>query len=97
LSLDYVYIDADHSYKSVQEDLIAWYPKVKVGGLFAGHDWWNKEVYSAVYEFAEMGEHRLYAVQHFHKGTHTALEAIHSDWWFIKGAKETLNFGVDVT
>ena len=38
-SLDFVWIDADHSYRKVLEDLNAWYPKVKIGGMFAGHDY----------------------------------------------------------
>jgi len=35
---DYVYIDGNHSAKSVYEDMTAWYPKVKVGGVLGGHD-----------------------------------------------------------
>jgi predicted O-methyltransferase YrrM len=38
-ALDFVYIDADHSYEAVVADLKLWWPKVKAGGLFAGHDW----------------------------------------------------------
>ena len=37
-SLDYVYIDARHDYSGVMEDLRAWYPKLRAGGLLAGHD-----------------------------------------------------------
>ena len=35
---DYLYLDADHSKKSVLADLKSWYPKVKNGGIIAGHD-----------------------------------------------------------
>jgi hypothetical protein len=35
---DFVYIDADHSYEACLADLRAWYPKVRRGGLIAGHD-----------------------------------------------------------
>lgn len=38
-SLDFVYIDADHSYKAVDQDIKAWLPKVKDGGIIAGHDY----------------------------------------------------------
>ena len=38
LSLDFVYIDASHEYEDVKTDILSWVPKVKVGGLVAGHD-----------------------------------------------------------
>lgn len=38
-SCDFVFIDADHAYEPVLEDLKAWFPKVKPGGVFAGHDY----------------------------------------------------------
>ena len=37
--VDFVYIDADHSYKGVWDDLCIWYPKVKIGGIIGGHDY----------------------------------------------------------
>ena len=36
---DLVFIDADHSYKSVIRDLAAWIPLIKNGGFIAGHDY----------------------------------------------------------
>ena len=38
-SLDFVYIDADHTYNGCKDDIKAWYPKVKRGGIIAGHDY----------------------------------------------------------
>lgn len=38
-TLDFVYIDGAHDYDSVVADLAAWTPKVKPGGLIAGHDY----------------------------------------------------------
>jgi len=38
-SLDYVFIDADHQYESVKKDILAWLPKIKPGGIIAGHDY----------------------------------------------------------
>lgn len=38
-SLDFVYIDVDHTYKSVKADIQAWLPKIKSGGIIAGHDY----------------------------------------------------------
>ena len=52
-SLDFVFIDASHEYDYVKKDIEAWFPKVKVGGIIAGHDYRNgwKDVDKAVNEF----------------------------------------------
>jgi predicted O-methyltransferase YrrM len=38
-SLTLVFIDALHAEESVREDITAWLPKVKPGGLLSGHDY----------------------------------------------------------
>lgn len=38
-TLDFVYIDANHSYDAVKQDLHDWYPKLKPGGIIAGDDY----------------------------------------------------------
>ncbi len=38
-SLDWVYIDANHSYEAAKEDIDLWWPKVKKGGMLSGHDY----------------------------------------------------------
>lgn len=38
-SLDMVYLDARHDYDSVFADIEAWLPKIKTGGILAGHDY----------------------------------------------------------
>jgi predicted O-methyltransferase YrrM len=37
-SLDFAFIDGNHLYESVCADLFAWWPKIRAGGLLAGHD-----------------------------------------------------------
>lgn len=37
-SFDFVFIDADHSMKSVLADLDNYWPKIRTGGIIAGHD-----------------------------------------------------------
>jgi hypothetical protein len=59
-SLDFVYLDANHALEAIRADIAAWYPKVKPGGLFCGHDFYirydndtNSDAQTAVLEFAE--------------------------------------------
>lgn len=40
-SMDFVFLDADHSYAGVKADLAAWVPKVRPGGWICGHDYRN--------------------------------------------------------
>ena len=49
--LDFIFIDGDHSYEGCLNDLKAWWPKVKSGGLFAGHDLYFVGVHQALQEF----------------------------------------------
>lgn len=51
-SLDYVYLDGDHTLEGVLADLKAYLPKLKVGGLIIGDDyklgeWWGEGVVKA--------------------------------------------------
>jgi hypothetical protein len=57
-TLDFVYIDAMHTFEAVLSDLGDWFPLVKSGGIIAGHDYNDGEfaegvhgVRSAVDEF----------------------------------------------
>lgn len=54
-SLDFVYIDANHKYEYVKNDIELWYPKIRKGGMLSGHDYihqlnWNEP------PFAENGK-----------------------------------------
>jgi predicted O-methyltransferase YrrM len=57
-SLDFIFLDASHLKQDVLNDLNAWWPKLKKGGLFGGHDYYivpntnlPTEVKQAVDEF----------------------------------------------
>lgn len=53
-SLGLVYLDAGHDYTSVWFDLVHWFPKLKQGGIMAGHDYTNPDygVHQAVNDWA---------------------------------------------
>lgn len=42
-SLDLIHIDACHSFDCVTNDLNAWVPKVRLGGIVSGHDYANSD------------------------------------------------------
>jgi hypothetical protein len=55
-SFDWIYVDGNHLYPYVRDDLARYDPKVKAGGLIAGDDygvsgWWGDGVTRAVDEF----------------------------------------------
>ena len=60
-TLDFVYLDGDHSYEGCMADLKAWYPKLKKGGLMGGHDFLNHAygIHKAVHEFAKSEVHTV--------------------------------------
>jgi hypothetical protein len=49
-SLDMVYIDGNHQYEAVKNDIQKWLPKIKKSGYIAGHDWTRADVKKAVVE-----------------------------------------------
>lgn len=52
-SLDFVFIDAQHTYEACKEDIETWFPKIRPGGLITGHDYRWDGVNRAVNEFAQ--------------------------------------------
>lgn len=51
-SLDFVYLDAGHDLKSVRADIAAWYPRIRPGGILAGHDYFDGPRHDIVYGVA---------------------------------------------
>jgi hypothetical protein len=42
-TFDFVFLDADHDYEAVRNDLHSWFPKVKRRGVLGGHDYLNAD------------------------------------------------------
>lgn len=77
-SLDMAYLDGNHGLSHIRADIAAWWPKVKIGGLVCGHDYFTRydkdtdsDALTAVAELAEVLGVRA----------HVTWE---TSWWFIK-------------
>jgi predicted O-methyltransferase YrrM len=80
-SLDFVYLDADHSVESVQEDIAAWFPKIRSGGLLAGHDFLDGK--TAECEFGVQTAVQNWEAQSGYRAASTA-ELSFASWYAFK-------------
>jgi hypothetical protein len=60
-SLDMVYVDGDHSYAAVLNDIYATAPMLRMGGTMAGHDYYLPDVRRAVHEVFSGGPDAVYS------------------------------------
>jgi hypothetical protein len=74
-SLDFVFIDADHSYEGCKRDIELWSHKVKPGGLLSGHDYANTD-------FEDFGVTR--AVDEYVAANQRELELGENLTWFVR-------------
>jgi len=58
-SLDFVFIDANHSPEHIEADTNNWYPKVKKGGVFAGHDYDYPHIGERIRSFFDGGRYEV--------------------------------------
>lgn len=78
-SLDFVYIDANHSFDYVMKDIIEWTRKVRIDGIVAGHDYINTNR-AGVKDAVDM-----YVKHHYYKLNITLEEdEFGLSWWFRK-------------
>jgi predicted O-methyltransferase YrrM len=73
-SLDMVYIDGDHTVAGCYKDIVAYYPKVRKGGIIAGHDWITTDPTECV---------AMACDTFFGPGTYSVKEGS-TDWWMVK-------------
>jgi len=84
---DFIYIDADHRYGAVKQDLTNWFPKLRIGGVIAGHDY-NKKinnqygVMQAVTEFKDDNKNKIKQITIFGSGGDAG--------WLIETKDETV-------
>ncbi len=72
-SLDFVYIDGDHSFYNATQDIELWSKKVRPGGIISGDDY-----------FKHKGPARI----HVYQVVNAYTDAWHISPWFVVGSKE---------
>jgi predicted O-methyltransferase YrrM len=81
-TLDFVYIDANHDYSHVLEDIEAWAKIVKPGGIVSGHDYGHYK-----YWFMTLGSRRAidtYVKNHGIKMLFLPNRNYQTSWFFVK-------------
>jgi hypothetical protein len=74
--VDFVYIDSNHNYRAVTENIRAWWPKIRPGGVLGGHDFYNG--------YARSHDGVVKAVTEFAVLNRLALQVELPDWWVQK-------------
>lgn len=74
-TLDFVYIDANHTFRHFTDDIDAWQKVVRPGGILAGHDYCKRKD-SSGYQV-----HVVEVVQAY-------TQAYHISPWFVLGSKD---------
>lgn len=85
--LDFVYIDADHEYTHVRDDIREWTKKVRIGGVVSGDDYYltrhgNYGVIRAVNEYCDANGYILHTTNW--DLTQEVEDDQQPNWYFIK-------------
>lgn len=93
-SLDFVYIDGNHQFKYIAEDLFEWWKKVKKGGVIAGHDYayfksrsplGGCQVREVVDAYAKAFRTNFWVLGNYKRQKPEDIRDDYRSWMFIKG------------
>jgi len=76
-SLDFIYIDANHDFRYIAEDLSEWTKKVRPGGIVSGHDYFYTKT-----GIGETNWHVAFILKAY-------IGAYNIPNWYLIGSKET--------
>lgn len=85
--LDFVYLDAGHTYEEVKEDVTGWTMKVRKGGIVSGHDYYEFKsgkggIIKAVDEYLSTRPYKLQLTDWDKKNP--ARDERQPSWYFVK-------------
>lgn len=95
-NLDFVYIDANHRYGFVKNDIERYWNCIKEGGILGGHDVSNVGMEESPNSVAKQEENPcgvIKAAAEFAIRNGLKIHIYGDDWWVIKGDKEKWNLG----
>jgi len=75
-SLDFVYIDGNHTYEFVKQDILNYYPKLKIGGVMGGDDYIVAKQMEGIDCGVVKAVNELFGQEN--------IQFKDSDWWVIK-------------
>lgn len=90
-TIDFCYIDGDHSLGGIYTDIVAWTPKVKIGGIISGHDYKDGGKSGINDYFGKQLDYKIktvvdYYCQRYGYKLNEVGSRIKS-WWFVKNKK----------
>jgi len=90
-SLDFIHIDGAHHINGVITDLVEWWPKMKEGAIFSGHDYYSKSKKRNVLPAVNW----LFKDRQIFCTNESRRELVNSPtWWVIK--EGDLNFDINI-
>lgn len=91
-SVDFVYIDADHSYDFVMQDIIVWQRKIRKGGIISGHDYFydndksgrRAKVTQAVNDYTNIHNIKFFITDEIHSQKDLVRIDYYPSWFWVK-------------
>ena len=84
-SIDFIMFDAGHRFSGFALDLINWWPKIRNGGVIAGHDYWRRYRYEVMdVANAFCVEHKLLMRLTWGDKSHDGRDFASPSFWTIK-------------
>ena len=96
-TIDFCYIDGDHSLGGIYTDIMAWTPKVALGGIIAGHDYKDGGKSGINDYFGKQLDYKIktvvdyYCQRYGHKLNVVGGRIL--SWYFVKNRKSEDYFG----
>lgn len=83
-TFEFIYVDAQHDYEGALNDMIDYWPKLKPGGVMAGHDYLNAIIGGTIFGVRNAADRFATAVSRPLYSTDTEKDGHFPSFWLIK-------------